>query len=583
MATSLLKRALPIVIALFVFAGFTQKEALGEEVKEFQVTAKVINVDTGKPIAGIPYNFNLYQDRKSLARKVVVTDDDGLIKLTIPNKPKLRLYLSLKTPIDVIFDYYWMDKNRARYVNLTKVGPGMDDIEFKVKLIPSYKLTGTVLDGQGKPSGGAKIYYDQNMAAITTNNDGVFDFNTAPADRDFDLLVVSTDKSEAKIVKVTKGTASLNVKLVPTFNVKGKIVAGDGKPAAKLRFRANFLINNTSIYKMGGNYTSDENGVFEIKNACQGTTLTASWYSSSGTNVNFWSGNQALSLKQGKPAILKVKRFIDDWDAPDNIAKNAETKCKKLSNYCLDPQDNILACDEHDKVIRKISPEDKLLDTWNLEFAPQAIDCKADGTVIVAGPGKIAILDKSGKVTCQSDMAGSAASGIGFTKNEIFAAIRERTGFAILRMTDKLQQQKVIVTKLSGCCGQFDITARGDYIYAAANTKFRINKYDRQGKLVLEMGEKGKSVEKGFNGCCEPKNVCFDKKGDLYASESGNCCVKRFSADGKSFELLGKVSGIRGCVRVSIAINSKGDKAYMLDTKRSIIRCMPITPKTTKK
>ena len=203
--------------------------------------------------------------------------------------------------------------------------------------------------------------------------------------------------------------------------------------------------------------------------------------------------------------------------------------------------------------------------------------------MIVAGQGKIALLDKTGKVTCQSDMAGSTASGIGFTKNDIFVAARIKTGFAIIRMNDKLQEQKVIVSKLRGCCGQFDITARDGFVYAAANTSFRIYKYDRDGKQVLEMGEKGKTVETGFAGCCEPKNLCWDTNGYLYASESGNCCVKRFAADGKSFEMIGKVDGIRGCVRVSIAVNSKGDKVYMLDTKRSIIRCLPVPAMTAAK
>ena len=47
--------------------------------------------------------------------------------------------------------------------------------------------------------------------------------------------------------------------------------------------------------------------------------------------------------------------------------------------------------------------------------------------------------------------------------------------------------------------------------------------------------------------------------------------------------MIGKVKGIRGCVRVSIAVNSKGDKVYMLDTQRSIIRCLPVPAMTAAK
>jgi sugar lactone lactonase YvrE len=47
--------------------------------------------------------------------------------------------------------------------------------------------------------------------------------------------------------------------------------------------------------------------------------------------------------------------------------------------------------------IRVLDTKGKVLDTWKLEFSPQMINVAQDGTVYVAGAGKIARLDKSGK------------------------------------------------------------------------------------------------------------------------------------------------------------------------------------------
>ena len=58
---------------------------------------------------------------------------------------------------------------------------------------------------------------------------------------------------------------------------------------------------------------------------------------------------------------------------------------------------NILAACSGNQ-IRVISPEGKLLNTWTLEFNPQALCVADDGTILVAGIGQIAKLDQNGKV-----------------------------------------------------------------------------------------------------------------------------------------------------------------------------------------
>src|SRR5688500_7849478 len=70
-----------------------------------------------------------------------------------------------------------------------------------------------------------------------------------------------------------------------------------------------------------------------------------------------------------------------------------------LKNFCLDAQGNILACYAGEGPgIRVYSPDGKLVKTLPLEIKPGAICATKDGTIFVAGDGKLLKLDADGKV-----------------------------------------------------------------------------------------------------------------------------------------------------------------------------------------
>ncbi len=72
-----------------------------------------------------------------------------------------------------------------------------------------------------------------------------------------------------------------------------------------------------------------------------------------------------------------------------------------LNNFCLDSKGRVLACCGDCK-IRVFSQEGELVETWDLEFAPQAVGLlKADGTVFVGGEGQLAKLSPAGSVLLQ--------------------------------------------------------------------------------------------------------------------------------------------------------------------------------------
>ncbi len=279
-----------------------------------------------------------------------------------------------------------------------------------------------------------------------------------------------------------------------------------------------------------------------------------------------------------------------------SIGVKKETRGKQLSGLCMDGDGNIVTADEAGRCLRVITPDDTLKALVKLDFAPQAVSWSAsDKTVLVAGSGKLAVLDASGKVVCsaslpQADIPEDKAKKMSAAEREslasrykdatsvtssgedVFVTIRAYTGFTVYRLDRKLENPKAILSGLRGCCGQMDAMASGDTLYVAANCDFEIGLYDREGKKKGAI--KKPNGAKYFDGCCEPKNVSMGADGSLYVAESGKCAVNRFSTDGKHLGEVGIIKDIGGCVRVTVAASPDGSRVYMLDTQKNIVRIL---------
>lgn len=263
----------------------------------------------------------------------------------------------------------------------------------------------------------------------------------------------------------------------------------------------------------------------------------------------------------------------------DTIADSKDTKCKKLSNFCMNADGDLLVCDESSSVVRVITPKDELKATWKMPFKPQVICTRSDGTAVVAGSGKVAIVGKDGKVTNTADIPAaskySSAAGVAAMGDDVFVcAYGGRTGFTVYRFNSKLGGCKEIVKGLRGCCGQQDITSDGKSLYVAECGRHRVVKYDRNGKMISSFGKRDRTGLEGFAGCCEPKNLCFGPDGDLYTGSSANARIKRYTPDGKFVGVVGSPKSTRGCLRVTLAINKDGSRIYFLDSGKNVIRVM---------
>lgn len=281
-----------------------------------------------------------------------------------------------------------------------------------------------------------------------------------------------------------------------------------------------------------------------------------------------------------------------------------------LKNFCLNAEGQILAAYSlgNEKSIRVYSTKGELQKTYPLEMEPSAVSVAKDGTIFVAGDGKLVKLDATGKkvASVASPVANvpvvitkeieemvkeskqpletfkqmltqrrSEVTGLAVTEQDVFMVVPTPNEFTfqVYRFDHALANPKVVVEKLRGCCGQMDIQAHDGKLWIPHNARHAIEARDRDGKQVAKFGTAGKVKADDFGGCCEPKNLRVLANGDILAAESGPpMCIKRFSSSGKFIEVVALIEGKSECVRVTVAASPDGSRFYMLDTNNDAIR-----------
>jgi sugar lactone lactonase YvrE len=261
-----------------------------------------------------------------------------------------------------------------------------------------------------------------------------------------------------------------------------------------------------------------------------------------------------------------------------SIAMADLSKGGRLASFCLSAEGNILACDSGSKAVLVASPEGKLLAQWPLEWAPQAVHAHDENAVYVGGQGRVARLDKAGKVVKTAELpsgetrVGNVAA-IATTDKDVFVAANVGFGFSVFRFDHDLAEPKEVVSRLRGCCGQMNIAAKDGALYAAENARKRVVRFDRDGKELGSWGKDSRTDVEGFGSCCNPMNICFGPDGDLYTSESQGR-VKRYTPDGKFLSLVGLPTIGGSCLNVTVAVNKDASRVLVLDTQANLIRVL---------
>ncbi len=350
-----------------------------------------------------------------------------------------------------------------------------------------------------------------------------------------------------------------------------------------------------------------------------------------------------LSSRAASQESQEATAIMSSFDAEQQAAARAREKdtswkpsCKEvnviqitergnseaLRNFCLNKDGNLLVCyagsgnAKNASGLRVYSPKGELVKTLPLEIKPNAVCVAPDGSIFVAGEGRLLKLDATGKVLASvdspvahetviitketEDMVKETAqqtkrpfreelasmktnlenrratvTGLAVTDQDVFMAVPAPGDFTyrVYRFNQALAEPKLVVEKLHGCCGQMDIQSHDGKLWIPHNARHTVEQRDRDGKELSKFGKAGRVKASDFGGCCEPKNLRVLADGDILAAESGPpTCIKRFSADGKFKEVIAVVNDSKGdCVRVTVERSPDGRWYYMLDTTKGAI------------
>jgi len=248
----------------------------------------------------------------------------------------------------------------------------------------------------------------------------------------------------------------------------------------------------------------------------------------------------------------------------------------------------------HTYALKVVSPEGKVLATWPMTdgLAPKMIFGCDDGTVYVAGGGRLAQFTADGKLVKMVDTdkiygQKAAASGLCADKEHVFIAFgmgnSTRATEDFYRFKRDLTEPKMIVERQYGCCSHIDLRVVGNELLIAENSRHRVNRFDLDGKPLGTWGRRDRANLEGFAACCNPCNFDLGNDGVLYTAESGVGRVKKYSPDGKFLGLVGHVDttkfdhgsqlAAQSCY-IPIEVNKDASRVYVMDVRAAIIRVL---------
>lgn len=269
----------------------------------------------------------------------------------------------------------------------------------------------------------------------------------------------------------------------------------------------------------------------------------------------------------------QAEMFTQQADQYDQLIERAEEQVNDLKKQLSELGDDSNAA-------RKEQLEQQL--TMREQMKKQYAEVKKQWDEMVARQKPKELTDDEiDELVKQSIQYKQQASSISATDDEVFLATHAAVGygFDVWKMDADFADGETIITGLSGCCGQMDVKAGEDGLFVAENSKHRVCRYDRDGKMIGNWGHGARTGIEGFGSCCNPMNVAFGPEGVVYTAEDNTGRIKRYSPDGKLLGLVGSVELVPGCKNCSIAVSSDGTHVYMLDiTRGHIVRMEPYKP-----
>jgi len=250
---------------------------------------------------------------------------------------------------------------------------------------------------------------------------------------------------------------------------------------------------------------------------------------------------------------------------------------------------------KHQYGIRVISLDGSVKAEWPMPDDgphPKMIHACDDGTVYVAGHGKMASYDKNGKRLAMADidkLSGdkSLAAGMFVSDKHVFLAVGTgnsmRATEDIYRFNRDLTDAKKIIEQQYGCCSHIDMQVMNGELLIAENSRHRVNRFDLDGKSLGRWGKRDRTGIEGFAACCNPVNIDIGPGNILYTAESGIGRIKKYTPEGEFLGVVGYVDttefdrGSRLAAQtcyIPIEVNKDASRVYVMDVRANLIRVL---------
>ena len=250
---------------------------------------------------------------------------------------------------------------------------------------------------------------------------------------------------------------------------------------------------------------------------------------------------------------------------------------------------------KHTYAILVLSPDGSVKGEWPMPDDgphPKMIHACEDGTVFVAGHGKIASYDREGKRLSMADFdnisdAKSLAAGLFVSEKHVFLAVGTgnsmRATEDIWRFNRDLTGAKKIIEQQYGCCSHIDMQVMNGELLIAENSRHRVNRFDLDGNRIGRWGKRDRTGIEGFAACCNPVNIDIGPGNVLYTAESGVGRIKTYTPDGMFLGVVGYVDttefdrgsklAAQTCY-IPIEVNKDASRVYVMDVRANLIRVL---------
>jgi hypothetical protein len=303
------------------------------------------------------------------------------------------------------------------------------------------------------------------------------------------------------------------------------------------------------------------------------------------TAINFAPDGKAFIAGSGKIARLAADGQVEKVIQAPNLLDEAEMQ-RRMEDAAKRQIDQLMS--SYDEQIKRLDEQLEKLRTQIAENAAPANEderaaanrerarARAQTRIQVLESQRDSMKEAAEQVRTSyaSSLGGEVsldrvkrATGLAVTQQDVFVTLPAVDGYAysLWRLDHNLENAVAVREELSGCCGQLDIQTDGTDVLVAANTSFKVARYDRDGKELNSFGERMREGESGWGSCCNPMNIRCIGNDEILTAESSIGHIKRYTKDGKYLGMVGTARVAGGCKHVAVAYHAERDWYFLMN------------------